>query len=211
MATNFPYYLSDATEEMQTIRRNWGWLVGLGIVLILVGVLAISYPVAATITTVAVFGVLLVISGAVEIVSGIWARGWGGFFAHLLCGLLYLFVGVVLLDRPEIGAAVYTILLAVFFVAAGLFRVVASAKLQYSGWGWGVLSGAVTFLLGVLIWKQLPDSALWVIGLFVGIDLLFNGWSWVMLGLAARTVPASAPAAPAAPEGPAAPGQLANV
>jgi uncharacterized membrane protein HdeD (DUF308 family) len=211
MATSFPYFLSDATEEMQAIRRNWGWLVGLGTVLILVGVLAISYPVAATITTVTVFGVLLVISGAVEIISGIWARGWGGFFAHLLCGLLYLFVGVVLLDRPLIGAAVYTILLAVFFVASGLFRIVASAKLQFSGWGWGVLSGAVSLVLGVLIWKQLPEAALWVIGLFVGIDLLFNGWSWVMLGLAARTVPAPAPATPTEPAGPAAPGQLANV
>jgi uncharacterized membrane protein HdeD (DUF308 family) len=208
MATNFPYYLSDAVEEMQTIRRNWGWLVGLGIVLVLVGVLAISYPAVATIKTLQVFGVLLVISGAVEIVSGLWARCWGGFFAHLLCGLLALFVGVVLLDRPDFAAAVYTILLAVFFVASGLFRAVTSASLRFSGWGWGVLSGIVTFLLGVLIWKQLPDAAYWVIGLFVGIDLLFNGWSWVMLGLAARTVPAPTPAGPA---GPAAPGQLANV
>jgi uncharacterized membrane protein HdeD (DUF308 family) len=192
MSTGFPYFLSDAAAEAEGLRRRWGWLVGLGAALILVGLLAVSYPVAATVTTVEVFGVLLLIGGAFEVAGGLWARGWGGFFLHLLCGMLSCFVGVVLLDRPLIGAEVYTVLLAVFFVASGLSRAVGSAARRYSGWGWGALSGAVTFVLGVMIWRQLPGSGLWVIGLFVGIDLLFSGWSWVMLGLAVRNFPAPA-------------------
>jgi uncharacterized membrane protein HdeD (DUF308 family) len=186
----FPYFLSNATDELEKLRRRSGWLVGLGVVLILVGALAITYPIAATITTVEIFGLVLVIGGGVEIASGLWARDWGGFFLHLLCGLLSLFVGVVFLDRPIVGAEVYTVLLAVFFVASGLFRVFASATQRFTGWGWGLFSGAVTFLLGLLIWRQLPGSELWVIGLLVGVDLIFNGWSWVMLGLAVRSVTA---------------------
>ncbi|HJZ58125.1 MAG TPA: HdeD family acid-resistance protein [Gemmataceae bacterium] len=189
MPVNFPYFLSSVVEEVQDLRRNWGWFVALGVVLIAVGALAISYPVTATITTVQVFGILALIAGVVEIVSGVWTRRWGGFFLHLLCGLLYLFLGVVLLDRPLLGAAGYTLLLAVFFVASGLFRTVVAATQRFSGWGWVLLSGVITFILGVMIWQNLPEAALWVIGLFVGIDLIFNGWSWVMLGLAVRHLP----------------------
>jgi uncharacterized membrane protein HdeD (DUF308 family) len=205
MSKTFPYFLSDVAEEVRHLRRSCCWFLAAGAALILVGVLAIGYPVAATVTTVEVFGALLLVGGAAEIAGGLWAHRWGGFFLHLLCGLLSLFVGVVLIDRPLIGAEVYTALLAVFFVATGLFRVFSSAGQRFSGWGWCLLSGAVTFLLGIMIWRQLPDSGLWVIGLFVGIDLVFNGWSWVMLGLAARSLPAPSGAKEAAP------GQLASV
>jgi uncharacterized membrane protein HdeD (DUF308 family) len=205
MSKTFPYFLSDVAEEVQQLHRSWGWFLAAGVALILVGFLAIGYPVAATVTSVEVFGVLLLVAGSVEIAGGVGARCWGGFFLHLLCGLLSLFVGVVLMDHPVIGAEVYTVLLAVFFVATGLFRVFSSASQRFSGWGWGLLSGAVTFLLGLLIWRQLPGSGLWVIGTFVGIDLVFNGWSWVMLGLAARSIPASGEAKEVVP------GQFASV
>jgi uncharacterized membrane protein HdeD (DUF308 family) len=189
MAQTFPYFLSEVAEELRHLRRSWGWFLGAGAALILVGLLAIGYPVAATVTTVEVFGVLLLVGGVVEIAGGLRDRRRGGFFLHLLCGLLSLFVGVVLLERPLMGAEVYTVLLAVLFVATGLFRVFSSASERFSGWGWSALSGAVTLFLGILIWRELPGSGLWVIGTFVGIDLVFNGWSWVMLGLAARSIP----------------------
>jgi len=188
MATNFPYYRSDVTDELEQMHRNWPWFLVIGVVLILVGAGAIVYPVAATVITVQVFGFLLLAAGIVEIVSGVIGRRWGGFLLHLLCGLLYLFLGAVIIDRPLLGAAGYTLLLAVFFVASGLFRVFIAASQRFSGWGWVLLSGAVSFLLGVLIWRELPEAAFWVIGMFVGIDLIFNGFSWVMAGLAGRTV-----------------------
>jgi uncharacterized membrane protein HdeD (DUF308 family) len=190
MSTNFPYFRSDLAEELDQMHRNWPWFLAIGIVLILVGVVAISYPVAATLTTVELFGFLLVAAGVVEIASGVIGRRWGGFLLHLLCGLLYLVLGAVIIDRPLLGAAGYTLLLAVFFVASGLFRVFLSASQRFSGWGWVLLSGAISFLLGVLIWRELPEAAFWVIGTFVGIDLIFNGFSWVMAGLAGRSVTA---------------------
>ena len=201
MSAAFPYFLSPgADQELRPLRRNWGWLLALGILLILVGMAAISSPVVATLATVEIFGVFLLIAAVVEFASAIWAIGWGGFFPHLLCGLLSLFLGVLLVDRPGLGAAGYTLVLAVFFVAAGVLRVGHALSRRFSGWGWTLLSGAVTLLLGVLIWRDFPESALWVIGTFVGIDLVFNGLSWVMLGLAARALPSGPVAADAKPD-----------
>ena len=200
MSAAFPYFLSaGADQELRPLRRNWGWFLALGVVLILLGVAAIGYPVVATLATVELFGVFLLVAAGVEFVSAVWAGRWGGFFPHLLCGLLSLFLGVLLVDRPGLGAAGYTLVLAVFFVAAGVLRIGHALSRRFSGWGWTLLSGAVTLLLGVLIWRDFPVSALWVIGTFVGIDLVFNGVSWVMLGLAARTLPAGTAPAGAAP------------
>jgi uncharacterized membrane protein HdeD (DUF308 family) len=202
MATNFPFFLSDLPGEITTLRRNWGWLVGLGLVMCVVGVVAIGSPVWATITTVEVFGILLIISGAIEIVGAFRVGRSGSFVVHLLCGLLSMFLGVVLLDRPLLGAAFWTLVLAVYFVAAGLFRVIFALTHDFSGWGWVLFLGAVDLLLGVLIWKSLPDAALWVIGTFIGIDLIFNGMTWLMLGLALRSAPALEPPASAPPTAP---------
>jgi uncharacterized membrane protein HdeD (DUF308 family) len=180
---------SMADDDRHGLRRIWGWLVGLGVALIALGFAAIAWPAVATFATVTVFGVLLVVGGLVELVSMIWVRRWGGFFHHLLSGLLYLFLGAVLLDRPGLGAAGYTLLLAVFFVASGVTRAVYAIGHQGPGRGWTILSGVISFLLGVMIWRDLPEAALWVIGTFVGIELVFNGMTWLMLGLAARKLP----------------------
>jgi uncharacterized membrane protein HdeD (DUF308 family) len=189
MATGFPFFHSRVEEERHALRGNWGWFLALGALLIFAGLLAISFPVVATLTTVEVFGIVLLCCGVVEIVSAFWARRWGGIFLHILIGLLYLFVGLFLVDRPGLSAAAYTLLLAMFFVAGGCFRIVVALSQRFSGWGWVVVSGGVALLLGILIWRDFPEAAFWVIGTFVGIDLLFNGFSWVMLGLALHSLP----------------------
>jgi uncharacterized membrane protein HdeD (DUF308 family) len=178
-------------EERQALRSNWFWFLVLGVLLILGGALAIVFPVLATLTTVLVFGILLIAAGIVEIVSAIWARKWSGLFMHLLTGLLYLFVGLFLVEKPALSAAAYTLLLAMFFVAGGLFRIVSAVTHRFCGWGWTVVSGVVTLALGILIWRELPECALWVIGTFVGIDLIFNGLAWVMLSMELHSLPAA--------------------
>ena len=82
------------------------------------------------------------------------------------------------------GALAFT--LAIAFVIMGIFRTVAALVLQFPQWGWALLNGVVTFLAGVIIYKSLPEGALWVIGLLIGLELLFNGWMWIMLGLSLR-------------------------
>ena len=173
----------------ERLRANWGFLVALGLALVVVGFAAIGAPVVATLTTVTAFGILLLIGAAVELGSMVWVRRWSTAFHHLLSGLLYLLLGLIMVERPGLSAAGYTLVLAVFFVASGVARVAYAVGERAPGRGWTILSGAVAILLGVLIWRELPEAALWVIGTFVGIEFVFNGVTWVMLGLAVRKLP----------------------
>jgi uncharacterized membrane protein HdeD (DUF308 family) len=99
---------------------------------------------------------------------------------------------LIIVANPGAGALVLTLILAVFFMVAGLFRIMAALTMRFPQWGWLLVSGIVTLLLGLLIWRQWPVSGLWVIGLFIGIDMIFCGWSWVMAALAARRSPPEA-------------------
>jgi uncharacterized membrane protein HdeD (DUF308 family) len=189
MSTGFPFFLTALDEERQALRSRWVFFLLLGVALIVVGILAIGHPVLATLNVVILFGVLLLIGGVVEAVSGLWTRCWGGLFCHLLTGLFYLFLGAVLLEHPGLAAAGFTLVLAMFFVAGGALRMAVALGRQFTGWGWTLVSGVITLILGLLILHDLPDAAFWVIGTFLGIDLIFNGWSWVMLALAARSIP----------------------
>jgi uncharacterized membrane protein HdeD (DUF308 family) len=189
MSSGFPYFRSQGEEDLQALRGAWLCFLSLGIALIVLGVLALSFPAVATEAVVLFTGILLICGAGVEMASAFWSRRWSGLFLHLLCGLLYLFAGVIFLDRPGEGAEFYTLMLAIFFVAGGVIRIVLALERRFSGWGWTVVSGIIALVLGIMIWRRLPGVAFWVIGTFVGIDLLFNGWSWIMLALAVRTIP----------------------
>lgn len=92
--------------------------------------------------------------------------------------------------NPGATAVALTLLIAMFLIFGGIFRIAAAVSVRYPNWGWVLLHGGVNLLLGILIWRQWPLSGLWVIGLFIGIEMLFNGWSLVMLGLSAKNLPA---------------------
>lgn len=185
----FPFFRSAVVAELEALRRSWAWLVGWGVLLLIGGGAALVYPTTATVVAVDLFGILLLLAGAGQFVAVFYARGWAGVLGAVLCGLLYLFAGVVLLERPLLGAAGYTLFLTMLFFAAGVVRVASAIITRYSGWGWSILSGVVSILLAVMIWRDMPAATLWVIGTFVGIELIFAGWSWVMLGLSARRLP----------------------
>jgi uncharacterized membrane protein HdeD (DUF308 family) len=113
--------------------------------------------------------------------------GW--VFIDLLTGILYVVVGFMMVANPGVAAVTLTLLIALFLMFGGIFRIVVALMLQFPHRGWLVLHGLINLLLGIGIWRQWPLSGLWVIGLFVGIDMVFNGWSLVMLGLAAKKLP----------------------
>jgi uncharacterized membrane protein HdeD (DUF308 family) len=132
----------------------------------------------------------MVVSGAAFIAGAFFTRGWGGFFVSLLGGVLYMAAGAILIDHPREAALVYTLLLAVFFFVEGLFRVVAALAGRFQHRWRMLLSGVVTLLLGVLIWRQWPLSGLYAIGLFLAIHLVVTGAHYLGLGLAVRRLPA---------------------
>jgi uncharacterized membrane protein HdeD (DUF308 family) len=172
---------------MEALSRNWGWLLALGILMIILGVIAMAAPVVATIAVQIMLGWLLVISGIAEGIHAFMAKGWRGFLLELLSAVLYLGVGILLLVAPLQGALALTMVLAAFLLVEGIFKIITAFRVRdHRGWGWLLASGIVSVVLGVLIWAQWPASGLWVIGLLVGIQLLFTGWSLVMLALAAR-------------------------
>jgi len=191
MSTLTQSHLSNVlAHELEGLRKAWGWLLVLGILLTIVGFMAIGSAFVATLTTVIVIGVLLMVGGVVDILSAFWAHCWRGFWLHLLAGILYAVLGFLLVQRPVAAAAGFTIVLAAAFLVGGLFRIVSALVDRFPGWGWVLLNGVVTLVLGVMIWRDWPDSALWVIGLFVGIDMVFAGWSWIMMALAVHSMPA---------------------
>lgn len=186
--------LRPAIEELRTLRAYWAWFLALGIAMVVLGSFAIGWACLATITVAAtwLFGFLLLASGIAEIVNSFWIGRWGGTLVHLLIGALYILVGFLIIDQPESAAVQLTLLIAIFLMVGGIFRLIAAISERFAGWGWVALNGVVTFFLGLLIYKQWPASSLWVIGLFIGIDLIFNGWTWIMLSLGVRRLPAEA-------------------
>ena len=131
-------------------------------------------------------GFLLMIGGAVEIVDAFLGRGWRGFWLHLLTGILYLVLGFLMVQRPLAAAAIFTLMLAAALFVGGLFRIIVALSERFYGWGWVLLNGIITLVLGILIWQEWPQAAYWVIGLFVGIDMLLDGWSLVITVLTVR-------------------------
>ena len=173
-------------RETETVRKKWGWFFVLGLVLIALGVYVINSAVAATLFSVFFFGMLVGIAGIVQVVQAFMAREWSGFFLSLFLGVLYLVTGGLCMTQPAEAAVSITLLIAAFLFVTGLFRIIASLMMQFEHWGWVCFNGIVTFILGILIYQQWPISGLWIIGLFVGVDMILSGWSWLLLSLCAR-------------------------
>lgn len=172
-----------ATPEMI---HNWGWFLAFGITLLVLGIAAIVRSVSATVASMMFFGWLLVLAGGIEFVYAFMVGHWAGFFLHMLVAILFVVTGAALLARPLTSAEVVTFLMSMFFLISGGYELIASLWSHLPGWGWQALNGAITVVMGGLILAQWPISGLWVIGLFVGIDLVLHGWAWVALALDLR-------------------------
>jgi uncharacterized membrane protein HdeD (DUF308 family) len=174
------------------LRGNWFWFVLLGIALIAVGSVALSSVVVASLATAVALGVLILLGGVGEMVGAFWCRFWSGFFLHLLTGVLSVVVGLFFLRAPVGALLALTLLTASFLLVGGIFKIVAALSYRFGAWGWALASGVIDVILGALIWHDLPASALWVIGMFLGINLIFRGFNWIGLGLALKSLPRSA-------------------
>jgi len=173
--------------DVEELRDKWGWLLGLGIAMIVLGTISLAVVPAATIATVMLLGWLVGLSGIVEAIHAFHFRSWGGVFLHLMGGVLGVLVGLLVITHPVAGALAWTLLFASFLTIIGLFRLLAATRLKFSHWKWAALDGGVTLMLGILVWAGWPWSGIWFLGLSVGIALIMRGWSQVMLALALRS------------------------
>ncbi len=154
-----------------------------GIVLLILGVLAIFAPFVAGTATVITIGVILIAAGLVTIVGAFGARTGGAGVLAFLLGIMMALAGLVILARPLLGLASITAVLAFYFAFDGIVDIIAGFRARPTReWWWPVFVGIVSLLLAFLIWRQWPTSAAWFVGVVVGVRLMFAGWGMLMIG-----------------------------
>ena len=201
MSTN-PSEMSQLQSAIaQSIREHWVLFLIEGIVLVVLGILAIIVPPLATITFTLFLGWLFLISGIMGLITTFWARHAPGFWWSLLSAVLAIAAGIVLLVWPISGAISLTLLLIVFFIIEGVLSIMYALehKKELSGrWGWMLASGIIDLILAAIILIGLPGTAAWALGLLVGINMLVGGSALIAMALHARTPDATTPQAPKA-------------
>lgn len=188
MAQNAPLRsLSPGEALFGEVRKNWGWLLALGILSVVLGTIGIAMTVTLTLAGVLFFGALLLVGGMFQLLDAFKCRGWKGTLVHVIIGLIYIGVGLIVVFDP-IGAAVaLTLVLGIAFVAIGVLRLVMAFQHRgASGWGWALGGGLVAIALGVLVTIGWPATSFWAIGLFIAIELIVNGWTYIFVAAAAR-------------------------
>jgi len=169
------------------LSKKWGWFVALGVVLLILGGIALGNLVLATVVSVYYVGLLMLIAGVFEIIHAFSVKTWSSFFFWLLSGLLYAVAAIVTIANPLLVAGMLTLLLAAALLGSGLFRIWMGFKSRpAAGWGWIVATGVITALAGLLIAMRWPVDSLFILGLFLAVDLIFQGWSAIAFGLGVK-------------------------
>jgi uncharacterized membrane protein HdeD (DUF308 family) len=161
----------------------------LGIILCVLGLIVLLSPVAAGEAVVLIVAVVLVVTGIAQAVQGLRSGGWSVAPIAIVFGAVVAVLGVMVWLNPAIGSGFLTVLLILFFIANGLWKVSTAWRYRGAhGWVWLLLSGLVSLVFVYLLWKQWPLSGAWAVGVLVGIDLVLTGLSMVILAVALRKV-----------------------
>jgi uncharacterized membrane protein HdeD (DUF308 family) len=175
------------TAGLEPLRAKSGWIVALGAVYVIAGLIALGSVVFATVVSVFIVGIMMLIAGIAEVINAFQIKTWGKFLLWLLLGVLYIVAGFVTFENPLFAAAVFTLILGFTLIASGVMRIVLAFGMQQeSPWIWVALSGLVTLLLGLIIVVHWPVSGLYILGIFLGVDLVIAGMSWIFIGLGLR-------------------------
>ncbi|OAF06944.1 hypothetical protein AYJ54_18565 [Bradyrhizobium centrolobii] len=169
------------------LHAKWGWIVALGVVYLITGFIALGSVVLATVASVLVVGAMMIIAGVAEVIGAFQMKSWGKFLVWALLGVLYVIAGFLTFENPLFAAVLLTLFLGVSLIASGAVRLfLAFSMKRESPWGWVALSAAITLLLGLLIVARWPVNSVYILGLFLGIDLIMAGAGWVSLGFGMR-------------------------
>ncbi len=180
---------SQATVTRVTggVSANRSWFLGLGITSMVLGLAAIVFPFVAALTVELLIGWILVLSGIFGLIHAWRATRWRGFHFSLISSLIALGIGILLVLFPRSGILSLALLVSFFFIVTGIMRIMTAWRLRpLDRWLWLLLSGVVALVLALLILMLWPEAAGWVIGILLGIDLLFSGLTLILLWAAAR-------------------------
>ncbi len=178
----------DFTTVLGDLKKNWGWFLALGILFVILGFIGLGMVFALTIVSVLFFAILLFIAAVAQIINAFKAKGWKSIAWHILSAILYGLAGLVIIIDPLLASLIFTLVLGFLILLVGITRIIMALHIRgIKGWGWPLVAGIISVLLGVLIIAQWPLSGFWVIGLFIAIEMIVSGWSYIFLSLAART------------------------
>ena len=181
-----------AANLVDAIRRNAGLTVASGAVLIVAGLLAILSPFVAGLSITVMVGAMLNLSGISQCFLAFRAGAFGRALVVFLVGILLAVAGIHMISQPVSGLAALTLILMAYLLATGILEIVVAFQLRPAdGWGLELFNGAVTLLLGILLWRQFPLSGAWAIGILFGIKMVFSGWAFVFIGRAAGKLEAA--------------------
>ena len=171
------------------IRKASGWLIGMGVVFILLGILAIIEPGVAGLAVTILVGWLLIFGGVAHLVAAFSGGGAGRVIWQVLTGIVYILGGIYFLAHPLLALGTLTLFLGSIILLEAVFEVIAYFRTRSeAGSSWLLVNALVTLLLGMLIWSRWPSSSVWAIGTLVGVNLLMTGFSRLMFGFARRLV-----------------------
>jgi uncharacterized membrane protein HdeD (DUF308 family) len=184
--------MSDAQRPQDSsvapLRAKCGWIIALGVVYLIAGLIALSSVVMATVASVFVVGIMMLIAGVAEVINAFQFKTWGKFLLWIILGLLYIVAGFVTFENPLLAAAILTLMLGAALVVSGIMRLILAFSLkQGMPWMLVALSGVITLLLGIIILAKWPVSSLYILGIFLGIDLVFAGVGWIFVGLGLKS------------------------
>ena len=169
------------------LQNKWGWLLALGISFILLGTIGLGMTFALTMTSMLFFGFLMLFGGAFQLVQSLHCKGWKSIVLHILVAIAYIIGGVVVISNPMVASSIITMIIAAILIAVGAMRIIMAIQLkEVKGWWLPLMSGVLSLIFGGMIMTAWPLSGMWLIGLLIAIDLIFHGWGYVALALAAK-------------------------
>lgn len=175
-----------AANFIEAIQAHARVAVITGVILLLCGLLAVAAPLAAGVSITILVGLLLTAGGIGQCLLALRAGAFGKGLLVFLIGGLTVIAGVFMLTQPLEGLEAITLFLAAYFLATGIFELIAAMQMRpTAGWGWMLLNGVVTLVLGLVIWRQFPLSGAWAVGVLFGLKLMMGGWWLVLLGRSA--------------------------
>ena len=179
--------------ELEELPRKWRWLLALGILMLVTGSLGLYMSVVMTLVTVFFFGAMILVNGTFSLVQTIidGEEKWKGRLVHVLLALFYIAAGALILVNPVAASAALTLLLGAMFMAIGITRIIHGFRCKKRGWRWGwpLVIGVIDIIFALILALSWPLSGLWVIGLFVSVELLMYGWMLTFTAMAVRKSP----------------------
>jgi uncharacterized membrane protein HdeD (DUF308 family) len=174
----------------EPLRAKSGWIVALGIVYVVAGAVALSSVVMATVISVFLVGIMMIVAGIAEVFNALQVKSWGKFVLWLLLGALYVIAGILTFENPLLAAKLLTLLLGASLIASGVVKIVLGFSMKAgSSWVVVVLAGLVTVFVGAVIVAQWPVNSLYILGIFLAVDLIFTGVGWISIGLGLKPRP----------------------